>query len=87
MIQHLSKMFQNITLVKFLSLKNIMAKYEQKSQIQLISANHADSLLKLKSPLKDSLMQFKQTLLLERHLPKSLTLKRMKLHHLEAKEE
>ena len=80
-------MFQNITLVKFLSLKNIMAKYEQKSQIQLISANHADSLLKLKSPLKDSLMQFKQTLLLERHLPKSLTLKRMKLHHLEAKEE
>ena len=81
MIQHLSKMFQNITLVKFLSLKNIMAKYEQKSQIQLISANHADSLLKLKSPLKDSLMQFKQTLLLERHLPKSLTLKRMKLHH------
>ena len=74
-------MFQNITL------KNIMAKYEQKLQIQLISANHADSLLKLKSPLKDSLMQFKQTLLLERHLPKSLTLKRIKLHHLEAKEE
>ena len=87
MLQHLSKMLQIITLVNFLSFRKGSQKYEQKSQILLIRANHADSLLKLKSPLKDSLMQFKQTLLLERHLPKSLTLKRMKLHHLEAKEE